>query len=434
VALRPTNDFEDRLGDALEALLGEGASSIGQLAEGLNDLNVRSPDGRAWTETNLGTMLHGLAEGAADALAPPRAATPLETTVTEPFPPVPRTAEDLLATGLRNLWYVVARSNDVSDRPYAITRFGLHLVLWRGSDGNVRATEDYCPHRGAPLSLGQAVGDEIRCSYHGFHVSGEGVITQTPPTPNCSLVGQRAIEAYPCREYAGAILLYYGAVTARDVPEPCVPPDLRSAEWSTFLYTAEWACNWQMALDNRVDPMHGSYLHAGSFTLSYGLQQAKLEIEVTPTGFETKRDNQRGVNIDWHKVDLHPGNLLWVRTEIPYPKSVGGGSFFIDGHATPIDERHTYVAFFRSQRSTGWKRDVWRFLYKNRLDRRHQAVVEQDRVVLESIPLAARKREMLIQSDIAVGRLRRLMREEAQRQMQALTGTPVAKEDVSVPG
>jgi hypothetical protein len=60
---------------------------------------------------------------------------------------------------------------------------------------------------------------------------------------------------------------------------------------------------------------------------------------------------------------------------------------------------------------------MWRFLYLNRLEARAQTVVEQDRVLLEAISLEARNREKLAQSDIAVGRMRRLLREEADRQI-----------------
>ena len=190
------------------------------------------------------------------------------------------------------------------------------------------------------------------------------------------------------------------------------------------MFTTEWNCNWQVALDNRVDPIHGSFLHAGTFTLGYGRQDSELAVEPTEFGFETRRNNQRGVNIDWHEVEFRPGNILWVRTEIPYPPSFGGGTFRINGHPTPIDEETTYVWFYRSRKISGWQRDLWRFLYLNRLERHAQRVVDQDKVLLEAISLEARTSEKLAQSDIAVGRMRRMLREEAERQVAARTELP----------
>jgi phenylpropionate dioxygenase-like ring-hydroxylating dioxygenase large terminal subunit len=207
-------------------------------------------------------------------------------------------------------------------------------------------------------------------------------------------------------------------------PEPALAEELTSPDWSSFLFTTEWKCNWQVALDNRVDPLHGSFLHSGTFTLGYGRQDSELKVEPSQYGFQTVRNNQRGVNIDWHEVEFRPGNILWVRTDIPYPASAGGGSFRINGHPTPIGDDSTYVWFFRSRKISGWRRDMWRFLYLNRLEARAQTVVEQDRVLLEAISLEARNREKLAQSDIAVGRMRRLLREEAERQIAARTELP----------
>ena len=45
--------YEDRLGDALEKLLGEGADGLDALASGLNGLGLVPPEGAAWTAVRL---------------------------------------------------------------------------------------------------------------------------------------------------------------------------------------------------------------------------------------------------------------------------------------------------------------------------------------------------------------------------------------------
>ena len=45
--------YEDRLGDALEKLLGEGADGLDALASGLNGLGLVPPEGAAWTAVSL---------------------------------------------------------------------------------------------------------------------------------------------------------------------------------------------------------------------------------------------------------------------------------------------------------------------------------------------------------------------------------------------
>jgi hypothetical protein len=63
--------------------------------------------------------------------------------------------------------------------------------------------------------------------------------------------------------------------------------------------------------------------------------------------------------------------------------------------------------FWRLRHVSGWQRDLWRFLYRERLEARHYAVLEQDRTVLEGMADDARNHEILYQHDIGITRLRR---------------------------
>lgn len=52
--------YEDRLGDALETLLGGGADDLDALASGLNALEIEAPDGAAWSAESLAAELRRL--------------------------------------------------------------------------------------------------------------------------------------------------------------------------------------------------------------------------------------------------------------------------------------------------------------------------------------------------------------------------------------
>lgn len=45
----PPTEYENRIGDALEAVFESGAVELPDVVEGLNALGVKSADGRAWT-------------------------------------------------------------------------------------------------------------------------------------------------------------------------------------------------------------------------------------------------------------------------------------------------------------------------------------------------------------------------------------------------
>src|SRR3546814_5045186 len=78
-------------------------------------------------------------------------------------------------TTQQDIWWAVARSEEVTDKkPLGINIGDQPVVLWRDKQGIVRALEDRCPHRRAPLSLG-CIRDNgwIQCGYHGWSYEGD---------------------------------------------------------------------------------------------------------------------------------------------------------------------------------------------------------------------------------------------------------------------
>jgi phenylpropionate dioxygenase-like ring-hydroxylating dioxygenase large terminal subunit len=342
---------------------------------------------------------------------------------------LPQTAADLLETGLLNQWYLVCRDTDLGTKPLGLRRLNRHIVLWRNKSGKVQCIEDFCPHRGARLSLGHVNNGEIACEYHGVQLNGDGVVTATPPTPNSPLVGCKVIVSYPCEEAHGAVWAYFheGLSDKVEAPPLRFPEEFDSGEWSGFIDIREWRCNWQLVRDNQFDPMHGSYLHVGTHILSGGKKEAEIGFQKTDLGFVVWRKNQQGVNLDRTWLNKFPGSGYWAITDLPYPRREGGGLGRLFRYPTPIDAEHTLVWNYRMQKMSGWKRDVWRFLYKNRGAARGAVVLNQDRVALEAIPKHSVKQEHLLQCDLGVAHIRRLYEEEADRQIRARV-RPIAAE------
>ena len=71
-------------------------------------------------------------------------------------------------------WWAVARSEEVTGtKPINVDIGEQPVVLWRDAAGVVRALEDRCPHRRAPLSLGCILkSGAIQCGYHGWTYDG----------------------------------------------------------------------------------------------------------------------------------------------------------------------------------------------------------------------------------------------------------------------
>ncbi len=325
-------------------------------------------------------------------------------------------ADTLLEKGLRNIWFGICPSNFVTQKPVSLNRCGYRMVLWRDQNGKLYALEDRCPHRGAPMSLGINLGDRLACGYHGVQIDGNGVAVSVPGSPGCKLEGSKSTKSFPVEEHAGLIFAYVG--DSKNIPPLVLPEQLSSPEYSSFLCYAEWAGDYRYVMDNVMDPMHGSYLHKQSHSMSFGDTKAQFQIRDTETGFVFEKTGQRNVNFDW--TEWGETGLHWMRLEIPYPKTGGpGGNFHIIGTYTPITPTMAAVIHWRCRKVEGWQRNAWRFLYRNRLEARHWHVLEQDRVMIEQFAPDAREHETLYQHDAGLVRLRRRMRTLAQEQLQA---------------
>ena len=77
------------------------------------------------------------------------------------------------------------------------------------------------------------------------------------------------------------------------------------------------------------------------------------------------------------------------------------------------------VFFWRVRRVSGWQRNVWRFLYRTRLEALHWQVLEQDRVMLETMAADARDDEFLVAHDAGLSRVRRLLEKKVRTQIES---------------
>ena len=335
--------------------------------------------------------------------------------------------DTLLQRGLRDLWYPICPSSFVAERPVSLRRLGYKLALWRDSEGAPRALEDHCPHRGAPLSQGVVLGDRLACPYHGIEVRCDGIVTRVPASPGCTLEGSRAARSFHVQDAHGVIWLYNATDFVALPPPLNLPLELTGGEYSHFLCYTEWRGDYRYVMDNVMDPMHGTFLHKQSHSMADGDIHAKFVLRKTDHGFVFEKDGQRDVNFDW--TEWGDTGVHWMRLEIPYPKTGGpGGNFIIVGSYTPIAPNLAAVFHWRCRKIDGWQRNVWRFLYRNRLEARHWTVLEQDRVMLEAMEPEANQREHLYEHDVGLSRLRRHLQSLAQKQIAARRAT-VAQTD-----
>ena len=161
---------------------------------------------------------------------------------------------------LKNAWYVACTSDEIDGKPLGRTLCGDRIVLFRAEGGAVSALEDFCPHRGAPLSLGTVRDDgRIVCGYHGLVMGGDGKCVGMP--------GQRVrptIKSYPAIERYGFIWVWPGEKALADPAKLHPLPWAESPEWvyGGGLYHVN--CDYRLMIDNLMDLTHETYVHANS--------------------------------------------------------------------------------------------------------------------------------------------------------------------------
>lgn len=181
---------------------------------------------------------------------------------------------------LKNAWYVACLPEDLAEKPLGRKICNESMVFYRDGQGTAHALEDFCPHRGAPLSLGRVVNGNLVCGYHGLEMGCEG---KTVAMPGQRVGGFPPIKRFAVTEKYGSIWVWAGNADQADLS---LMPTLEWAE------SAEWAyggglyhinCDYRLMIDNLMDLTHETYVHASSI--------GQPEIDETPCVTKTDGDH-----------------------------------------------------------------------------------------------------------------------------------------------
>jgi phenylpropionate dioxygenase-like ring-hydroxylating dioxygenase large terminal subunit len=173
---------------------------------------------------------------------------------------------------LRRYWQPVALSSEATTLPKAIRRFGEDLVLFRTQSGEPGLLYPRCVHRGTSLVYGRVEEDGIRCCYHGWKFSNQGVCLDQPCEPSGGPSRHRVRQPwYPVIEQFGAIWAYMGPPGRQPLfpifssfeglaPGETVQASYFSANGEIQPFPVDH--NWFQTYDNATDHYHVPILHA----------------------------------------------------------------------------------------------------------------------------------------------------------------------------
>lgn len=164
-----------------------------------------------------------------------------------------------MAQFLRNTWYMVGWSTELDQAPIARTVAEIPVVVYRTQSGRAVALLDRCPHRFAPLSLGEVRGEQLRCKYHGLTFNAAGVCVENPlggPIPAACKVA-----SYPLVEQDTMLWVWLGDPTLADPAKITRFPWFQDPGMRVVRGYTPSTAHYELLTDNLMDLTHAKFLH-----------------------------------------------------------------------------------------------------------------------------------------------------------------------------
>ena len=181
-------------------------------------------------------------------------------------PSAPASHLDRLGTVvLRDTWYLLGNAKSVKRGALAKRMLDqTPIVLWRDRSGAIKAMEDRCAHRRAPLSAGKIVDGCVQCPYHGWRYDADGTCVKmpslgptAPPRPGVQ------VPTYPVHLRYGLVWLWWGDAGTADpdlIPDiPFLHPDRPAPSVTRRLF--DYATCSELVVENLLDLTHLDFVH-----------------------------------------------------------------------------------------------------------------------------------------------------------------------------
>jgi phenylpropionate dioxygenase-like ring-hydroxylating dioxygenase large terminal subunit len=190
-------------------------------------------------------------------------------------------------TVLSREWLPVCNSADIAaDQPYGFVVAEEPLVVWRDSAHVVHVWRDYCPHRGARLSLGAVSGDLLACPYHGWRYDIEGARVHVPSNPELGRSTRACARTFVATEKYGVVWVCFGepAHALDFFPEH----DVAGARVIN-LAPQDVHASAPRVVENFLDMAHFPFVHTGILGEHAHAEVPDYEVIETPGGIEARQ-------------------------------------------------------------------------------------------------------------------------------------------------
>lgn len=336
-------------------------------------------------------------------------------------------------TYLRNTWYVALWAKDLeAGRLLPCTLLDEHIVFFRDPQGGVRALEDRCPHRMAPLHMGQLLpSGALRCAYHGLEFDASGACVRNPHASGRIPPAAR-VKTYPVAEKHSLIWIWMGDAPA----DASRIPDFELLDGAHEVSKRDYIlmeADYRLVTDNLMDLSHTAFLHDGILgsqdTVVAELQTRQSGHTVTVArrvpnapvpGFFDLMYRRDGGRVDlWADIRWDAPGCLLNDTGVTAPgqaRALGTGIYGMH-FLTPQTAASTHYHFAAvRQHPTSWGEPLDTEIRQKVSELRRYAFEFQDKAVIEAQQRVIAQRTqppafVLLETDGGTVRYRRILDE-----------------------
>ena len=191
---------------------------------------------------------------------------------------------------IRNDWYVAAWPHEVTDKPLARRLGNQPVVLYREQNGRPVALLDRCPHRGAPLSLGEVTPQGLQCNYHGMVFGGDGKACIIPGQER--IPAKACVKSFPLVEKDEFLWIWLGDPAKADTSLIVDYPYHNDPKtWPHKCGMMHIKGHYMLMIDNLMDLTHIGYMHKNTIGSGPANEYVKaiMNPERTPRGAKFTR-------------------------------------------------------------------------------------------------------------------------------------------------
>jgi phenylpropionate dioxygenase-like ring-hydroxylating dioxygenase large terminal subunit len=189
-------------------------------------------------------------------------------------------------TSLDSEWLPVCNSAEIDQAcAQGFVIAGEFVFAWRNAAGRIHVWRDYCPHRGARLSLGTVRDAELECPYHGWRYDANGQCVHIPAHPSQTPPARACTTRFRSEEKYGVVWMCFG--------EPARPLDFFPQYHLTGARCINLApqtihSSGPRVVENFLDLAHFPFVHPGILGEPTHTEVADYEVDEGELGLEAR--------------------------------------------------------------------------------------------------------------------------------------------------